>query len=519
MVSVKTTIPMDRISDCVYKTFVSFGSSGSIKTSEFLAKLSVEKFIADCEMIRFSKLAMIKSLILMELEGIKSHLSLSQRLKSNDGDAINLGFHRGGDNKFMIPDQRSFSYFTVHKLSEEEKQTLTLIVEKILKIAEKFDIRFSEVLKKEAKHISGKTTLYYHKEQQLVELSRKIKKIVYPKIKFEMRHNSKYTKNNILDVLVHSALEGCFTHGGALSFKKQYDESPASNTILYHLKKNSPESIKSIFIRVSDEIFRLARSSGMLKGRKFDVSIDYTFQHYYGDRDTQNIVFSKPDRGTSKYFKYATIDIVEKGSRFTLCAFPVFVFSNEVDVVRNLLEYAKSRIKINRVYMDRGFANGKVFRLLDDMKLSYVIPLPEDSKIKKICGSVTPPFVIHDYERGGMKIKNLVIVEGKKGLMKIATNIPLGEKDVGLIQALPRMYSKRWGIETGYRIKKREGFVKTTSRNYAIRFFYFMFSVALYNLWILIDRLICFALNITGKVCRATTFKLFLKSVCVPEIT
>ncbi len=512
MMPVKTTISI-RISDCVYKTFVSFGSSGLIKASEFLAKLSVEKFIADREMVRFSKSAMVKSLILMELEGIKSHLSLSQRLKSNDEDAINLGFHRGEDNKFMIPDQRSFSYFTVHKLSEEEKETLKLIIEKITKISEKFDIRFNNVLQYTAKPISGKTTLYYHKEQKLVELSRKIKQIVYPKIKIELRHNSKYTKNNILDVLVHSALEGCFTHGGALSFKTQKSESPASNTILYHLKKLDKESIKSIFMKVSDEILILAKKSGAFRKRKFDVSIDYTFQHYYGDPNHRDIVYSREDRGTTKYFKYATIDIVERGSRFTLCTLPVFVFDREADLIKELLEYARSRIKINRVYMDRGFANEKVFSLLQSMKINYVIPVPEDAGIKKVIATASPPFVLHDYQRGGGIIDRLVLVQGRKGLMKIATNIPLTQRDVALIQNLPRMYSKRWGIETGYRTKKREGVVKTTSNNYVIRFFYFLFSAALYNLWTLVNLLVIMELGLGRVKKKMITFKLFLKSI------
>ncbi|MEF8849132.1 MAG: hypothetical protein V5A68_08395, partial [Candidatus Thermoplasmatota archaeon] len=45
-------------------------------------------------------------------------------------------------------------------------------------------------------------------------------------------------------------------------------------------------------------------------------------------------------------------------------------------------------------------------------------------------------------------------------------------------------YGKRWGIETSYRVKKHSYLPQTTSKNYQIRLFYFLFSVLLYNLWI-----------------------------------
>ena len=127
--------------------------------------------------------------------------------------------------------------------------------------------------------------------------------------------------------------------------------------------------------------------------------------------------------------------------------------------------------------------------------------------------TLPPPFVIPNYKRGGGVIKNVVLVQGKKGLMKIATNIPINRYDVDLIENLPKMYGKRWGIETGYRVKKREGLVKTTSNNYSIRLFYFLFSVALYNLWILINLLVLMELGTRNVMKRVVTFKLFLKSL------
>ncbi|MFH1013188.1 MAG: transposase, partial [Thermoplasmatota archaeon] len=79
-----------------------------------------------------------------------------------------------------------------------------------------------------------------------------------------------------------------------------------------------------------------------------------------------------------------------------------------------------------------------------------------------------------------------------------ATNISFSNNDVGLAELVGRLYSKRWGIETSYRVKKHSFRGKTTSKNYMIRFFYFMLSVLLYNLWILADIFIW--LHLFGKV-------------------
>jgi hypothetical protein len=80
--------------------------------------------------------------------------------------------------------------------------------------------------------------------------------------------------------------------------------------------------------------------------------------------------------------------------------------------------------------------------------------------------------------------------EGKK--YAFATNI----KTLGIRRAdlLFRLYGKRWGIETGYRVLEHDFMPKTTSPNYALRFFYFCFGLALYNCWVLSNFLLGLAL-------------------------
>ena len=126
------------------------------------------------------------------------------------------------------------------------------------------------------------------------------------------------------------------------------------------------------------------------------------------------------------------------------------------------------------------------------------MPCSQYSTVRDILKITSAPSIITDFEMKDVTF-NLVIVEeagesGKKEKRAFATNEQFEENDVNLTSRLFLLYGKRWGIETSYRVKKHSYLPKTTSKNYLIRLFYFMFSVLLYNLWILADILIWLAL-------------------------
>jgi len=58
-----------------------------------------------------------------------------------------------------------------------------------------------------------------------------------------------------------------------------------------------------------------------------------------------------------------------------------------------------------------------------------------------------------------------------------------------------RRYSRRWQIENEYKSIKNDFLAKTSSRDYRIRLFYFVFAVLLYNIWRLTDFLLKASVN------------------------
>jgi len=165
-------------------------------------------------------------------------------------------------------------------------------------------------------------------------------------------------------------------------------------------------------------------------------------------------------------------------------------FNTKEDLLTKLIYYAKQRVKINRIFLDRGFFDSKSIETLRRHHTKYLIPCTENPRIKKIMTVMSPPKIIKDYEMKNTRFNVALVKDEKNKCRAFATNIDFNENEAGLSERLFYLYSKRWGIETSFRVKKHSFRAKTTSKNYYVRLFYFLFSVLMYNLWIIADILI-----------------------------
>lgn len=433
----------------------------------------------------------------MRLKKLKSQSALARYLKSNKEDALNLDFYLDENKNLCVPNQRTISYFLVHTLDEEWRNLINDIVKFTEDLAIKnkiiFDVETIKVNK--IKRSRNKKTFNNRKIRKMKEVSKVLKKEIYPIIEIPMGKNVRFNKNSLLDILVQIGQDNDFAHDWLKRFFLGKRKSLDSDTFLYHLKKSGNKSeVHKMFVKSFDASWELMKSSGLLKHTKYDVAIDYTHIHFYG-KNAQMIVGGKPDRGTTKFYKFATISIVEAGNRIVLFALPVSQFDSAVEVVDKLIKYAKSKIKINRIYVDRGFFSADMINLFYKHKLEFLMPATQNSRIKKVADLMTNSKIIKDYEISEGRAKfNLVINVENNDKKSFATNIELDESN---IPYLFELYDKRWGIETSYRMTNSLR-AKTSSKNYTIRLFYYMFSVLVYNFWIFIDALV--SKSLIGKV-------------------
>jgi putative transposase len=260
------------------------------------------------------------------------------------------------------------------------------------------------------------------------------------------------------------------------------DECPNGDTLLYHLKKFSSSELLESYEKITDQVITMAKNRGLLNG-PVDYAIDFTDELYYGDRKDPMVVGTKPQKGTSKAYRFATITLIDKECRLTIRSLPVGKDTLKHEVVADLVKYTQERIEIGVLCIDRGFYSGDVFTTLNNLGIKYVIPAVLNPKnVWKMRGQQPPkiiPITIGDPKKKSVSVNLVITLDKDMEKRGFVTNMVVNRMHTRKLSAL---YSKRWGIETSYRVKK-DFRPKTTSKNYVIRLFYFLFSVALYNLW------------------------------------
>ena len=207
------------------------------------------------------------------------------------------------------------------------------------------------------------------------------------------------------------------------------------------------------------------------------------------------------------------LDIVQPGDRFTILTLPYGPLDNQYDLIRKLLDTARTHdLEISLAVADRAFHNSETHTIMEGLNIPFITPCTEYPDIKELFKKVQFPYVENNRFMKGRVLYNIAAIraedengkqiydkQGNPVYHAYATNIPLDENDAkGSYELLETEYQKRWGIETGFRMKKRSFGLWTTSDNNSIRVFYWLFSVLMYNLWILADILVC--LKLYGRV-------------------
>lgn len=486
---------IEGIENQLNKIFDNLDSCYSIKISFILSKLDLSYLSIENTQSQFSLKSVMKLYIFRRIRAINRYEELEEHFYKNKNEAHSLGFYDDINNNLLFPKKRIYNWLLKNKISNETKKILDNTSEKILKLACKNKIILDITLVK--KTLKEKTD----NKKELREAVKLVKKLVYPQIKLEMRHNAKFTTKDLLDILVHIALTHDFCNNGSKTFRELYPDiqTPSGDTLLYHFGKlKARDEIEETFRNVFDVIFNFAKKNyNLLTRRQLDIAIDVHDIPYYGKDLDLFSLGGKQDRGTNHFFKFITCSIVVSGRRFTIDAIPITFFDNLDNLVDRLIKRAKSKLKIRHVYLDRGFDKPKVIRVLKENKVKFLMPKIKSPTVKQWYdkSEECKARVIENFKIADETV-NLILVDDEDGIKRaFSTNIKISEP---IAHYLFRLYSKRWGIETGYRQIDNEFKPRTTSKNYNIRLFYFLFSVCLYNLWVLVN--ICISLTIYGRI-------------------
>lgn len=127
--------------------------------------------------------------------------------------------------------------------------------------------------------------------------------------------------------------------------------------------------------------------------------------------------------------------------------------------------------------------------------MNYLIPKRLNSTEREIIATMEAEYEavavesasVH-VEAGSHSMRFLYVPSTKgDGTAVFATNVRIGPDEA---ETFCRRYSRRWQIENEYKSLKNDFPAKTSSKDYRVRLFYFVFAVLLYNIWRLTDFLL-----------------------------
>lgn len=315
--------------------------------------------------------------------------------------------------------------------------------------------------------------------------------------------NASYDDTQFFELQTFMGMVGCGTAQGAPRFKLRRGNgySPHGDTHLRAVKQFSPEELVDGFNEATERLLSAIASEASFR-RPVTAAIDITTIPYYGNVEAMPMVSGTKD-GERRAFKFATLSIIGQNIPLVLAVEPVRESSawddnppNQIHrVVRRLVQCAKEHVPVETVLCDREFDSMRVFQTLSNLNVNYLIPKRITSSERDVLERMdeddqevaVEPASIH-VEAGSHPMRFMYVPSTSgEGTTVFATNLRVGPDEA---ETFCQRYSRRWQIENEYKSIKGDFLAKTSSKDYRVRLFYFVFAVLLYNIWRLTDFLL-----------------------------
>lgn len=200
-------------------------------------------------------------------------------------------------------------------------------------------------------------------------------------------------------------------------------------------------------------------------------------------------------------YQFATLTIVAEDTPLVLAIEPVrdgrrweddeVRTTSRGEIVDRLLEQASQHIDIHKVFADREFDTFEVLDVIDRHDIQYVIPkrmgaAVDYENVEKVKEHSVADVAVESAKLDGggrsheVSMMYVPSTEEKDTYSIFMTN---AEVSPDRAQGLTAQYSHRWEIENEYKTIKEHFLPTSASKDFRVRFLYFVIAVVMYNVW------------------------------------
>ncbi|MEM8716980.1 MAG: transposase [Cyanobacteria bacterium P01_G01_bin.4] len=267
---------------------------------------------------------------------------------------------------------------------------------------------------------------------------------------------------------------------------------PSGNGIRYHLSKF--ENLACLEQQLNQTL--QAKLPSQIINRRQRLAIDLHLIPYYGqpnEVEGQYLYRCAAKSGTTRFFAYATIYVIRAQQRVTLAVHAVPQGETLVATLTYLLSAIEPlRVKVQRLYLDRGFFSVPVIRWLQALNLPFLMPAVVRGKTggtrALCCGrqSYRTTYTLNSQQYGSVACQMVVVCRYRKGhrqqhgvqhLLYVTHRLQIDPHQVH------QHYRDRFGIETSYRIKNHCR-IRSTTKKPVLRLLFLALAFVLVNLWV-----------------------------------
>lgn len=321
-----------------------------------------------------------------------------------------------------------------------------------------------------------------------------------------------YSPQDLFEILLRAASRGDSIEHTV----RQLEGVPSGNGVRYHLDKLSDMATVEHQLNAALQ----SRIPGKIAKKRHRLAIDLHLIPYYGnpsEAEAPYIYRSQAKAGTTRFFAYATIYVICRNQRVTLGLHAVHRQETLVATVTRLLAMLhRLRVRVKRLYLDRGFYSVPVIRWLKALNIPFMMPAVVRGKTggtrQLLTGrkSYATHYTLNSAQYGSVTCQMRVICnyyKGFKGKHGIQYSLYVVHRVTVVLHQLHSHYKDRFGIETSYRIKNQCR-IRTTSKNPVTRLLFVALAFILVNLWVYLLWVFVSRSQRGGRVVYSSLFRL-----------